>query len=77
MEFGLLCFLGRNANAFAVLPDIAAFAGHTMSAVIHLAIQSADAVEGPVIVVLFQFLESLLVLLDFSVQMAFGDATFV
>jgi hypothetical protein len=58
-----------DAQTPAVLPDVAPFAGNTVFPVVNLSMQSADAVECPILFFL-QLLECLLVLLDLRLQAA-------
>jgi hypothetical protein len=49
-----------DAKAFAMLPDIAPFAGHAVRPIVDLAVDAANAVKNPVFLLLFKLLQSFL-----------------
>jgi hypothetical protein len=66
MKILLLRFVFVNAQAFAMLPGIAPLASHAVCSIVHLAVSPTDAIEYPVVLLLLELLESLLVPFDFG-----------
>jgi hypothetical protein len=60
----LVRFVFVNAQTFAVLPGIAPLASHAVCPIVHLAVSPADTIENPVVLLLLELLESLLVPFD-------------
>jgi hypothetical protein len=64
VEIVFIRLLFVDAKAFAMLPDIAPLAGHAVCSVIHLAMDAANTIENPVILLFFELLQSLFVPLN-------------
>jgi hypothetical protein len=73
VEVLLFGFCLLDSQTFAVLPDVALFACHTMGAVIDLAVDTTDTVKYPVVLFFLELLQSLLVLLDLGVKPALRE----
>ena len=76
-KFEVVAFriLFTNAKTFTMLPDVASFTGYAVRPIIYLAVGTTNAVEDPVILLFLEFLECLLVLLDFCLEASFRQAT--